>query len=327
MNVVITGGAGYLGSVVTAHLLQAGHRVTVLDALTAGGESLLAFAPHPCFRLVASDVRDRSDVRRAISGADVVVHAAAAVGEPVCSTDAEAARSINVGGTSTVAAATEEAGVGRLVLISTCSNYGVSGPDAPADEDSPLRPLGVYANSKVEAERAALTGEARTSRLVLRLGTICGLSPRMRFDLLVNDMARRAALGERIDVFCPEAWRPSLHIRDAARAVEWALTASGSQGDRVFNVVGENRRKKDLVELVRRHFPEALVEITPGATDPRDYRVSAGRIEREGFSPAHTVEGAFVETADAVRAGMFRGARRNDHAAAPIPRSAPRDQR
>lgn len=321
MNVVVTGGAGYLGSVVTAHLLQAGHRVTVLDTLSGGGESLLAFAAHPCFRLATGDVRDQHDVRRAIAGADAVVHAAAVVGEPVCATDPDAARSINVGGTTAVAAAMEEAGVPRLVMISTCSNYGVSGPDVPADEDSPLRPLGVYAGSKVDAERAALGGAMRTSRLVLRLGTICGLSPRMRFDLLVNDMARCAALGERIGIFGPDAWRPSLHIRDAARAVEWALTASDRLAQRVFNVVGENFRKKDLVDLVRRHFPEALIEIAPGVPDARDYKVSAERIEREGgFAPVHTVDQAVLEIADAVRAGVFRDVGWSLHAAAPIRR-------
>jgi len=325
MNVVVTGGAGYVGSVVCAHLLIAGHNVVVVDALGSGAESLLGFQSHSRFRLIAGDVRDAEVARRAVASAEAVVHLAAVVGESACAVDPYEARSVNHDGTCTLLLAAEQAAVSRFVLISTCSNYGVTDSNVLADEDAPLRPLGVYASSKVEAEQEVLHHAGLASRYVLRLGTVCGVSPKMRFDLLVNDMARAAALGESIRVFAPDAWRPFLHIRDAARAVEWAI-GSQAVGASVFNVVGENYQKKGLVDLVRRHFPHASIEIQHAVPDARDYRVSSARIQQQGgFAPTHTIELAFLETAAAVRAGMFRDPRWSGHAATPVSRVSTRE--
>ncbi len=318
-SVVVTGGAGYVGSVITSQLLFGGWAVTVLDTLAGSGESLLGFAGHQKFRLVAADVRDERVLRTVCAGASAVVHLAAVVGETACAADEANARSINEGGTRAVLSAADAAGVRRFVMISTCSNYGVSSPDVLADEDAPLRPLGTYAASKVLAEQMALAHTGRLLTCGLRLGTICGLSPHMRFDLLINDMARAAVLGDAIDIFAPDAWRPFLHICDAARAVEWALQAPEDVVARqVFNVVGENYQKKQLIDLVRAHYPDASIRITPGVPDARDYRVAGDRIrECGGFSPAHTIDAAFTEVAEAVRAGVFRDPRWAGHSAAP----------
>jgi nucleoside-diphosphate-sugar epimerase len=317
-QLVVTGGAGYVGSVVTAHLLMAGHSVCVFDSLAAGGEGLLAFMGHPRFRLVHGDVRDAATLRAALNGADAAIHLAAVVGEPACAVDEANAHSINVAGTRSVLDAADGSAIGRVIVVSTCSNYGVSNANELANEDSPLRPLGIYARSKVEAEEMALAHRGVATH-VLRFGTICGLSPRMRFDLLVNDMARAVALGETIQIFAPDAWRPFLHIHDAGRAVEWCLQADPSRlNRRVFNVVGDNYQKKGLVDLVRRHFPAAAIDLTNAIPDARDYRVSAARIRDEGgFSPAHTVEDAFLEITAAVRGGVFRDPKWSGHAAAP----------
>jgi nucleoside-diphosphate-sugar epimerase len=142
----------------------------------------------------------------------------------------------------------------------------------------------------------------------------------MRFDLLVNDMARAVVLGETIKIFAPDAWRPFLHIRDAAGVIEWALgAAAGLIGGRVFNVVGDNYRKRDLADLVRRHFPAASIEFTDAIPDLRDYRASGERIRREGgFAPRHSVEDALLEIAAAVKAGAFRHPRWDGYAAAPM---------
>src|SRR5229473_1046776 len=148
-TVVVTGGAGYVGSVVTAHLLMAGYRVVVVDRLAAGGESLLGFASHPAFRLLNADVRDARVRQDALQGADAVVHLAAVVGESACALDEAEAYSVNRDGTRSIVSAAEERGVARVILVSTCSNYGVSDSEALADEDSPLNPLGIYARSKV----------------------------------------------------------------------------------------------------------------------------------------------------------------------------------
>lgn len=324
MNIVITGGAGYIGSVTTSHLLAAGHDVTVYDKLVYGGESLLAFRHHPRFQLTAGDVRDRSALRTAFSGADVVIHLAAIVGEPACDLAPDDAESINYGGVQIALETAAEAGVGRFLLVSTCSNYGTSSPEVLVDEAAPLRPVGLYAETKVRAEQLALAGVPGLPISVLRFGTICGLSPRMRFDLLISEMGRSVALGESIDIYTPEAWRPFLHIADAARALEHFTEAPLEAIDgRVFNVVGENRQKLELVEIVRRHVPEASIRIVERAPDLRDYRVDGSRVQRElEFHTRSTVDDAFVETLEAVGDRLFRNPSWNGHSAIPEGREA-----
>jgi len=317
-TVVVTGGAGYVGSIVTAHLLLEGHSVVVLDRLAGGGESMLGYVSHPAFRFVCGDVRDRSLVSQALDGAGAVIHLAAIVGEPACKPHEREAWSINFEGTLVTLEVAEALRIPRLLYVGTCSNYGVSSPDVLVDEDAPLNPLGVYAQSKVEAEQAVLAHCGNTRTSVLRLGTICGLSPSMRFDLLVNEMARAAVLGDTIDIFAPDAWRPFLHIRDAARAMAWELAAQvAPTGRRVFNVVGDNYRKRDLGALVSRHYPHARIEVTDKVPDPRDYRVSGNRIRERGFEPTMSVEDAFVQVAAAIKSGVFRDPRSAEHAAAP----------
>jgi nucleoside-diphosphate-sugar epimerase len=270
---------------------------------------------HPSFRLVHGDIRDRATSRRARQLR--AGHLAAVVGEAACAADEANARSINVAGTRSLLAAADDSGLGRLIVVSTCSNYGVSNPDELATEESPLRPLGVYGGSKVEAEQVALAHGGVPTH-VLRFGTICGLSPHMRFDLLVNDMARAAALGEASRF---------LHPTPGARFCTSVTPAGRSSGAsrptppcerRVFNVVSDNYQKKGLVELVRRHFPAAAVEITDAIPDARDYRVSASRIHEQGrFTPAHSVEDALLEVAAAVTSGCVPDPRWSGHAAAP----------
>jgi nucleoside-diphosphate-sugar epimerase len=316
-TVVVTGGAGYVGSVVVGHLLLAGKSVMALDTQAGGGQALLGFHGHPRFSLVVADVRDDAALRAAFGRAQAVVHLAAVVGEPACQINPDAARAINFDGTRSALRCAEAAGLRRFVYVSTCSNYGVSSPETLADEDAPLRPLGVYAQSKVAAEQAVLAHDGGLPRIVMRFGTICGLSSRMRFDLLVNEMARDAVLGDAISVFAPDAWRPYLHIRDAARAVEWALGPGAPLGC-VFNVVGENQQKRGLIDIVRRHYPSTAIELTDRAPDLRDYRVAGERVVRAGFSPGLTVENAFVEMASAVAAGAFVNPRSAEYAAAPV---------
>lgn len=308
MRVLITGGAGYIGSCLVPHLLTRGFTVTVFDKLLFGAEPLLPNRLHPSFRLVKGDVRDGSALRAAMAEVDAVVHLAAIVGEDACAIDEAASWSINYGGTEAVIAAARAKNVERLIFISTCSNYGVSAANSLASEDSTLNPLTHYARSKVEAERCVLGTNAPPTRCVLRLGTICGIAPRMRFDLLISDAARAAATGRPIEIFAPDAWRPFLHVRDAARVIELCLEASARDIDGlVFNVVGENVQKRQIADMASRHFPLAAVVVTDRKPDLRDYRVDATRIaSRLGYRPERSVEDAFTETAEAVLSGMFR---------------------
>jgi nucleoside-diphosphate-sugar epimerase len=320
MRVLITGGAGYIGSRVTAHLLAAGKDVTVFDNLVYGGQALLPFVSLPSFAFIKGDVRNSSAFGRAMQGHDAVIHLAAVVGEAACDLDAEAAERINRDASIEALRSAEHCGVGRFVFFSTCSNYGLSDPNVLADEDSELRPLSLYARTKVDVERYVLSARGEVAATVLRLGTICGLSARMRFDLLVSDMARAAATGQTIDIYKPDAWRPFLHVADAGRAVQHVLETSPADiAGRVFNVVGENYQKRGLVDLVRKHYPEATIAITDAQPDNRDYRVSGARIERElGFATRYTVEDAFVSTARAVSDGMFVDPFWPGHSAIPL---------
>jgi nucleoside-diphosphate-sugar epimerase len=320
MNVLVTGGAGYFGSRVTAHLLQSGYTVTVYDKLVYGAEALLPFYGHGRFKLLRGDVRDAAAVAAAMKGADAVVHFAAVVGEHACAIDTEQSWSINVDGSKAVLAAAHAVTTTRFIFISTCSNYGVANPGELATEDSPLNPLSDYARAKVECEKLVLAAASPQVSTVLRFGTICGLSGRMRFDLLVSEMAKKCARGERIDIFSPDAWRPFLHIVDAARAIEHVLKSSSNQtARRVFNVVGENYPKRGLVELARRHFPNVEMIVRDKNPDLRDYRVDSSRITRElGFEPVYTVEEAFCETAKAVSEGVFRDPNWPGHSAIPL---------
>lgn len=324
MNVLITGGAGYLGSRVTTYLLQAGYLVTVFDKMLYGGEALLPFGRDQRFKLLRGDVRDRDAVAAALAGADAIVHFAGVVGEPACAVDPEQSWSINVEGSKTVLAAARAAKTARLIFISTCSNYGVAKPGELATEDLPLNSLSEYARAKVECEKLVLAVPPPPATTVLRFGTICGLSARMRFDLLVSEMAKKCARGEKIDIFSPDAWRPFLHIVDAARAIDHILKASPNQtARRVFNVVGENYQKRGLVDLARRHFPQVEIAVTDKNPDLRDYRVDGSRIARElGFMPLYTVEDAFCETAAAVSDGVFRNPDWPGHSAIPLIPSA-----
>ena len=320
MKILITGGAGYLGSRVTAYLLAAGCDVTVFDKLVYGGEALLPFNRTARFKLVRGDVRDVRALATVLAEVDTIVHFAAVVGEPACAVDPEQSWSINVDGTKTVLAAVQAAKATRLIFVSTCSNYGVAKPGELATEESVLNPLSDYARAKVECERFILAAAPPPASTVLRFGTICGLSGRMRFDLLVSEMAKKCAQGEKIDIFSPDAWRPFLHIADAARAIEHIINSSpNATTRRVFNVVGENYQKRGLVELAKRHFPAIDIVVTDKNPDLRDYRVDGGRIERElGFKPIYTVEDAFCETAGAVRDGMFRDPDWRGHSAIPL---------
>lgn len=319
-HILVTGGAGYVGSRVTAYLLQAGYAVTVFDKLVYGGEALLPFHGHERFKLIRGDVRDGDAVAAALASVEAIVHFAGVVGEQACAVDSTQSWSINVEGSKTLVAAARAAGTARLIFISTCSNYGVAKPGELATEDSPLNPLSDYARAKVECERLVLAAAPPPAAAVLRFGTICGLSGRMRFDLLVSEMAKQCARGEKIDIFAPEAWRPFLHVADAARAIDCLLKSSANQVlRRVFNVVGENYQKRGLVELARRHFPQVEIAVTAKNPDLRDYRVDGSRITRElGFKPQFSVEDAFLETAHAVADGVFRDPDWPGHSAVPL---------
>lgn len=311
MHVLITGGAGYLGSVLAQQLLCAGHNVVVIDNLSYGGRSLLFLAGTDGFKFVRGDIRDATKVRAACEGSEAVVHLAALVGDPACAQRPEYAREVNLGASIELIEAARAAGVRRFVFASTCSNYGRMADDwALASEDHELRPVSLYAETKVAVERVLLGRRAGDmAATILRFATLYGLSPRMRFDLTVNEFVMEMLTRRKLVVYGKEFWRPYVHVRDAARAVALVLKSSRPLVDgQVFNVgnTAENFRKIDLLELIGRRVGPVEIRFVHRVEDPRDYRVSFERIRAcLGYQTTRTVANGVDEIASAIESGLI----------------------
>ena len=320
MRIVVTGSAGYLGSMLTSDLLAQGHSVIGIDSLMHGGQGVAGLVGHPQFTFFHGDMRDQAVVGGAVHGAEAVVHLAAIVGEPACNRDPDVTRAVNFEASISLVKAARAAGVERFVFASTCSNYGKM-PDASGyvDETSPLQPLSVYAETKVAVERHLLESPRSGSFVptVLRLSTVYGLSFRPRFDLTVNEFAAEAAVNRKLVVFGEQFWRPYVHVRDVARAVAAVLRAPlATVQNAVFNVgdTHENYTKKMLVDLILERLPATSVEFVKRDADPRDYRVRFHKIEEQlGFRPGLTVPRGLDEVITAVRTGIIADFTRKEY--------------
>lgn len=311
MRVLITGGAGYVGSTLAPLLLAAGHKVRVLDRLLYGGESLLGVWSNPDFDFIHGDVRDRETLRQAVSECDAVVHLAAIVGDPACAREPEIARAVNLDASMNLIEESRKAGVQRFVFASTCSNYGkMKDPTQFVNEESELQPVSLYAETKVAVEKFLLESAANGwCPTPLRFATVFGVSSRMRFDLTVNEFTMEMITKKHLVVFGEQFWRPYVHVFDAARGIALILSSPPQAvAGRVFNVgsTDQNLQKQQIVELIRPSAPDAKVEFVHKNEDPRDYRVSFDRILGElGYKTTRTVVEGIVEVAKLVRAGAI----------------------
>jgi nucleoside-diphosphate-sugar epimerase len=310
MKTLVIGGAGYIGSVLTRQLLDEGGEVTVLDNLRFGEESLGGLSDDPNFRLCVADLRDQTVLDELMPGHDAVVLLAAIVGEPACNREPELALEVNLSGARGVLQATKRNGVPRFVFASTCSNYGVQREDEMVDETAPLQPISTYAESKVLAEKDILAACDETfSGTVLRLSTAFGVSPRMRFDLMVSDFALAAIRDGKVVVFGEQFWRPFVHVADISAAIRLVLSeATEKVSGQVFNVGrnDNNLRKQDLAEMVVQHVPGSKLEYVERNQDPRSYRVRFDRIEEQlGFHAAWTVEQGVKEVVEQLQSGRW----------------------
>jgi len=309
--VLVTGGAGYIGSVLVAKLVQNGFDVRALDSLMfGGGESLLSVYGNPRLEFIRGDVRDAMTLNRCLNGVDAVAHLAAIVGEPLCNQIPDVARQVNWEATRRLVDLCREKGVSRLIFASTCSNYGVGDPNGWATEESPTNPVSLYAETKVNCENYIISkADTRFHPCVLRFATAFGLSPRMRFDLLVQEMIRDAAVKKKLAVYGPQFWRPFVHVADATEACLLCLKAPDEKLSRiVFNVGGdsENYQKLKLAQLIAKYFPETEIVTLEKVKDPRSYRVSFQRIQTTlGYGISKTVGDGVREIKDALEKGVI----------------------
>ncbi|MEF8855773.1 MAG: NAD(P)-dependent oxidoreductase [Haloarculaceae archaeon] len=287
MNVLVTGGAGYIGSHIVDQLLENGHDVRVLDSLLFGSGALEPFEDDPNLSVQEGDIRHLEDLSSALVGRDAVVHMAGIVGDPACSINEQATQSVNIESTKALIETCKLHDIERLVFASTCSVYGAS-ELMELNEGSVLNPLSLYAKSKIDAEEIILqsthdqfSNPNEITPTILRLGTIFGWSRRMRFDLVVNLLTAKAVLEGDIPVYGGDQYRPLVHCSDAARAFVEVLEAPAETVDReIFNVGDDdlNHQIKAVGRIVEENVPDAEVRFVEHKEDDRTYRVSFDKI-------------------------------------------------
>jgi len=312
MKILVTGGAGYIGSVLTRLILEKGHHVRVMDSLMFGGEPLMDLLNHERFEFQKGDVRNEEDVMKATKGIDAVAHLASIVGDPACAKDPELTKSVNLEGSKLLYKSANQNGVKKFVFASTCSNYGkMSDPNSYVDEESELAPVSLYAETKVATE-LFLLGQPKDNKCIptcLRFSTVYGLSLRPRFDLTVNEFSKDLALGRELVIFGEQFWRPYCHVIDLARSVISVIEAPSEKvAFEVFNVgdTSENYQKKMIVEEIVKKIPGSKVKYVQKNEDPRDYRVSFKKIkEKLGFSISLKVPDGIDEVIKVVREGFL----------------------
>lgn len=309
MKYLITGCAGYLGSLLCYRLVSDGHSVVGVDKLLHGGRSIIPLLNHNRFRFVRGDISATSSFADEVNEHCTVVHLAAIVGDPASRRLPEETRATNVDGTRELFRLCRDRDVGKLIFVSTCSNYGVVPSGQLATEEAVLQPLSLYAESKVQIEHELMGGAlAGRSWTILRFATLYGLSPRPRFDLTVNDFTVKAITERRLEVYLPESNRPYVHVADAANAIRFVAESGTITDGEVFNVgnTEENYQKAEIVDMIRAHVGDFVVENVSHGHDPRDYRVSFDKIAQAGFATRRTVPDGIVEMAEAVRSGILK---------------------
>jgi nucleoside-diphosphate-sugar epimerase len=285
MKILITGGAGYLGSVIVGKMLKAGYEVIVLDKLLFNQTSLLQYTSNPNFKFIYGDVRNESLLEKLCKEADVIIPLAAIVGFPACATDPKLAKEINFQQIVNIVKFTN--GMGKKILYpNTNSGYGIAEGQTECTEESPLNPISIYGQTKCEAENFLITS---TNAIIFRLATVFGISPRMRTDLLVNDFVYKSITDKYIVVFEKTFKRNFIHIEDVASAFLFMLENYDTYKGEVFNVglSSANLSKQELLEKIQSHVKDFAVSYNDFYEDPdkRNYIVSNEKIEATGWKP------------------------------------------
>lgn len=301
MKVFVTGVAGYIGSTLSKMLLSEGYQVAGIDKLLFGGKSLLGLLQSNNFRFIKEDLHNTSAYESLIDSKTAIVHLAAIVGEPASRKMPEETMKTNLEATRKIIELAIKKKIRKFVFASTCSNYGKNIGQKPATEQFELKPLSLYANTKVQIENyLANDVKDELNWTILRIATVYGISPRLRFDLTVNDFTMHAIIDKKLVIFLPKSNRPYVHVQDAAKAVQLVLNNVGSTAQEVFNVgcTKENYRKMDIVNKIKKIVGDFDLEYVERGKDLRDYKVSFEKIKRKlNYKTAKTVSDGIKEVA------------------------------
>ena len=307
-RILLAGGAGYLGSILARKLIERNYKVRVLDTLTFGDESIRELLDHQNFELVKGDIRNIETIYKALKDIDSVVHLAAIVGDPACKQEPENTIEINYLATKVLAEACKYNQINRFIFASTASVYGIQ--EGLVHEEVTPNPVSLYARSKLKSEEGILSlVDENFSPTIFRMGTLYGLSPRMRFDLVVNVLTMKAVTEKKIKIFGGQQWRPLVHVTDAAEAYINCLEAPIEQvKGQIFNIGSneQNYQIYQLGEMVKKEIPEITIEVTPENSDLRNYHQDNSKFNNLlGFKARYTVPDAIVEIRTAIEEGRI----------------------
>lgn len=311
-KILLTGCAGYLGSVMTRYLLECGHTVFGVDLLIFGDRGITGLKGETSFHFRKGDVRKRGSYQDLLSQVDAVIHLAAISGMPSCDKFPVMAREINWEATKTLFdCVNEHESIMNLVFASTTSIFGATKTGETVDEASPPNPLSLYAETKLQSEQYMIQSSKRESLTVtpLRFPTAFGLSPRMRFDLTVNEFTRDLSLGRELKIFGEEFWRPYCHVHDLSRACEYMMHSPSEKVDREVYCVGDanqNYTKRMIYEALLELIPQAKISLIPKVSDRRDYRVDFSKIKRIGFEITKSVKDGIREIHLSLKKGEMK---------------------
>ena len=311
-NILLIGGAGYVGTVLSSHFLKKGYKVTVLDNFVYDHQfSVLPYLGDPDYTFIHGDMCMAENLEKASNGITDVILLSGLVGDPITKKYPKESDIINDIGVKKCIDFFNRKGIDKLVFISTCSNYGLIKENEIADENFELSPLSLYAKAKVSNEQYLLAkkGKVDYTGVVLRFATAFGLSPRMRFDLTVSEFTRNIYFGEELLVFDENTWRPYCHIRDFAQLLEMVINSDANKVSfEVFNAGGDvnNFTKKMIVEEILKYLPKGRIKYGANGSDPRNYKVSFSKIRNTlGFEPVFTVQNGIKELVDALKIGAY----------------------
>ena len=312
-NVLLIGGAGYVGTVVTSHFLKKGYKVTVLDNFIYDNQfAITPYVGDPKYKIVKGNMGDSKVLDSVSVGITDVIILAGLVGDPITKKYPRESESINESAVKNCMDYFNGKGLEKLVFISTCSNYGLIKDDELADENFELSPLSLYAKAKVANEKYLLSKKETVdyTGVVLRFATAFGLSPRMRFDLSISEFVRDMFFGEELEVYDKDTWRPYCHVRDFARLLDIVVNSEKEKVNfEVFNAGGNvnNATKQMLINEIIKKVPEAIVSFSENGSDPRNYRVTFEKVKNVlGFEPKYTIEDGVEELLNALEIGLYK---------------------